>query len=64
VTSTFTTDLPVNQVDRFCVLGVLASIWQVNFENRGNFVVRGALFSVSGEVLTLIEEMDLLEGGG
>jgi hypothetical protein len=29
VTSTFSTDLSVNQVDRFCVLGVLASIWQV-----------------------------------
>ena len=32
MTSTLTTDLPVNQVDRFRVLGVLARSWQVLIE--------------------------------
>jgi hypothetical protein len=29
VTSTIKTNLPENLIDRFCVLGELASIWQV-----------------------------------
>ena len=39
VTSAFTTDLPVNQVDRFFVLGELASDWQVLVKSTGNWSV-------------------------